>query len=273
MKPAYLALGVALGVIIILVVIFRDGPSGPAEVEEAEPVRPPAEGVELEEPDAEVPLTPAIQPVVEPAPEPAEPPYVADDPTLRAELAELSPPSSWLELDELRQRFATLLVSLADGFVPRKLLGPIQPAAAPSAVAVSGRPSDQRYELVANGAERFGPVVDVALRLPPEAAAALLERLEPAISAELVELGDRRDLDDLLGAIITQLEAVPDLKEPMTVRRPGLRYEFVDPALESLNDLKKTGLRMGPELRQRVIDYGRAVIAERAKAKAQRDAE
>lgn len=282
MKPAYLVLALALGLLAILALTYREDlvrqcqqvwPALCGAQEEAAappPVEAIGEALEpaLAEPpsrsDDWVPPTPPAGPdAAEPiAPAPA---YVADDATLQVELARFDPPSSWFELDDLRQRLATLLVSLADGFLPRQLLGPIRPAAEPSAVPQSGPASDPKFRLVENGTERFGPVVDVALRLPPAAAAQLLERLEPALNAELEQLGDRRDLDALLNGILDQLEAVPVLEEAPLVRRPGLRYVYVDPALESLNDLRKTALRMGPELRERVVAYGRAVLAERVR--------
>lgn len=189
-----------------------------------------------------------------------EPPLDISDEALRTELSRIQPPASWLELDALMERSATLLVSLADGFVPRKVLGPVRPSGGVEATPISTRPDEPRYRLTLDGGSRFEPVFDVLLALPPEAVAELVLRYEPALKEALKQLGDARSVLELLRGILIQLRDVPTLAARPLVTRPGLRYEFVDPALEDLSDLQKTALRLGPEQRSRLIAYGESVL-------------
>ena len=273
MRPGYLIAGVLLGVAIIFALSMGPGlfdrcqaqwpglcGSPPLPVDVPQPELPPSTAGEAEsvKPD-ETPSAsenhdaPAVA-------APAEP--ILDDAAVRVALSLYEAPGAWLAQDALLSRAATLLVTLADGQVPRKLLGPIRPSRTASATPLSSRPNERRFRLVDDGEARFGPLLDVVLRVPPAQTAALFGFFESALLQEFATLDERRTPRELLREIVQQLENTPTFAEPPVLLRPGLRYRYADQEFEGLSDLEKTFIRLGPVLRERVLAYGQAVLAE-----------
>ena len=89
-------------------------------------------------------------------------------------------------------------------------------------------------------------------------------RMYPLLQRAYEELGyPRRYFNDRLVEVIDVLLATPQVNEPVRLRlvevkgpiaseRPWVRYEYADPALESLTAGQKILLRMGPENARRL---------------------
>jgi len=182
-----------------------------------------------------------------------------------------------------RDKLASFLIT--DGFVRRVVatvdnlgraqapsrMWPVQPM--PQRFAVDG--TGEAPTVAAANAARYSAFLAFAEAVPMESAVALYARLYPLFQQAYEELGyPRRYFNDRLVAVLDHLLRAPEPQGPLRVKltpvntdvpnpRPWVRYEFVDPALESLSSGQKILVRMGPanaarakalirDLRQRV---------------------
>lgn len=111
--------------------------------------------------------------------------------------------------------------------------------------------------IAAANAARYTAFLAFAESVPLDAAVAAYARLYPLFQQAYEELGyPRRYFNDRLVAVLDHLLRAPEPAGPLRVRlvpvntevpgqRPWVRYEFVDPALESLSSGQKMLVRMG----------------------------
>lgn len=183
-------------------------------------------------------------------------------------LAESDPRVAELLADLLgRDKVASFLVT--DGFVRRVVatVDNLARAQAPSRMWPV-QPMPQRFVVDAEGdapttvtpanAARYSAFLAFAEAVPMEPAVALYARLYPLFQQAYEELGyPRRYFNDRLVAVLDHLLLAPEPQGPLRVKltpvntdvpnlRPWVRYEFVDPALESLSSGQKILVRMGP---------------------------
>ncbi len=229
----------------------------------------PAQAPVVPPPVAAAPETPAAPP---PQPEASGPHNPIDalapaDAALPA-LAESDPRVAELLADLLgRDKVASFL--LTDGFVRRVVatVDNLARAQAPSRMWPV-QPMPQRFVVDAEGdapttvapanAARYSAFLAFAEAVPMEPAVALYARLYPLFQQAYEELGyPRRYFNDRLVAVLDHLLLAPEPQGPLRVKltpvntevpnlRPWVRYEFVDPALESLSSGQKILMRMGP---------------------------
>lgn len=122
----------------------------------------------------------------------------------------------------------------------------------------------QVQTIAANNAARYNAVVLLAESVDPAKAAAVYAKLYPLFQQAYEELGyPGRYFNDRLIAVIDHLLQAPEPKGPVQVRlievkgdvpstRPWVRYEYVDPQLQSLSSGQKIMVRMGPENERKV---------------------
>jgi hypothetical protein len=130
------------------------------------------------------------------------------------------------------------------------------------------QPMPQRFVVEAQGdastaispanAARYSAFLTFAEAVPLEPAVALYARLYPLFQQAYEELGyPKRYFNDRLVAVLDHLLLAPEPQGPLRVKltpvntdvpdlRPWVRYEFVDPRLESLSSGQKILVRMGP---------------------------
>jgi hypothetical protein len=183
-------------------------------------------------------------------------PALADaDVPVAAALAELlgaKPVASFLSVDGFVRRVVATVDNLPRPQAPSRLW-PVQPA--PGRFTVEGADGQQTFG--AANAARHGAFTAFVEAVDAERAAALYARLYPLFQQAYEELGyPGRYFNDRLVAVIDHLLAAPEPAEPVAVRltevkgeyaatRPWVRYEFADPALESLSSGQKTMVRVG----------------------------
>ncbi len=171
------------------------------------------------------------------------------------------------ELDALvgSKRVNTLLQS--EGFVRRVVatvdnltrehaasrLWPVQPTAGKFTVA--GTPGSER--VAEDNAGRYTPVVLMLEHVDVKRAAGVYRRLYPLFQQAYEELGyPGKYFNDRLVAVIDHLLAAPEPAGPVRLHltevrgevpslRPWVRYEYDDPALESLSSGQKMMVRVG----------------------------
>ena len=241
-------------------------------------------------PVAAAPQAPAAPPAVTEASGPQNPveALAPADPALPA-LAQSDPRVAEL-LSELLGSDKVASFLLTDGFVRRVVatVDNLGRAQAPSRMWLV-QPMPQRFVVDGEGdapttvapanAARYSAFIAFAEAVPLESAVALYARLYPLFQQAYEELGyPRRYFNDRLVAVLDQLLLAPEPQGPLRVKltpvntdvpnlRPWVRYEFVDPALESLSSGQKIMVRMGPanqarakalirDLRRRVATSG-----------------
>jgi hypothetical protein len=241
---------------------FQPAPTVPAEAPvAAAPTPAPAT-------PAPPPTEPAIQhPVEPPAAEPAAPaplPTLADaDPYVRDALIGLLGRErvlSALQLDGFVRRVVATVDNLGRTHAP-VTMWPVVPTPGRFVVTKSADGS----ELIApDNARRYAPFVALVESLDSAQAVALYRRLYPLFQQAYEELGfPQRYFNDRLVQVMDQLIATPVPAAPPAVKlvevkgevpstRPWVRYEYVDPTLESLSAGQKVLLRVGADNQRRL---------------------
>lgn len=164
-------------------------------------------------------------------------------------------PVAWVEWrlrDDLVRLAAVVLEYAARGQIPRRLLSFVKVAPFEAAE------EDGRIFIPAQSHARYDVIVDTALALPAEDAAALFALLEPLLAEAIRELGV---LDasprDMLERAIDHVLATPVVAAPLALTRPGVYYEFADPTLEALAPLQKQMLRAGAGNLRKMHNYAK----------------
>ncbi|KRD56173.1 hypothetical protein ASE52_01105 [Acidovorax sp. Root275] len=172
-------------------------------------------------------------------------------------------------LAELLGRDKLTAFLLTDGFVRRVVatvdnlgraqapsrMWPVQPM--PQRFVVNGE-GDAPTTMAATNSARYSAFLTFAEAVPLEPAVALYARLYPLFQQAYEELGyPKRYFNDRLVAVLDHLLLAPEPQGLLRVKltpvntdvpnlRPWVRYEFVDPTLESLSSGQKILVRMGP---------------------------
>jgi hypothetical protein len=125
-------------------------------------------------------------------------------------------------------------------------------------------PQGGTQTIAATNAARYNGIVLLAGSVDPAKAAAVYAKLYPLFQQAYEELGyPGRYFNDRLIAVIDHLLQAPEPSGPVQVRlvevkgevpstRPWVRYEYVDPKLESLSSGQKIMVRLGPENERKV---------------------
>ena len=230
----------------------------------------------LPEPTAILPVTEMAEPVAS-GPDMAGPaPDASALAVLPGELQQVEIPVAALPLtaDEIGPALTRLLGNKAaltffqlDGF-PRKFVATVDnlgrshaPPAAWPINPTEGRFTVQTHDGVtlvsADNGQRYTPLVLLLESLNLGIAVDLYVRMYPVLQQTYVDLGyPNRQFNDRLLQVINHLLATPSAPQAMAVQltevkgpipslRPWVRYEFADPALESLSAGQKIMLRVG----------------------------
>jgi hypothetical protein len=210
----------------------------------------------------------------------AAPPAPAGEPPLApgeignalAELAGSRAAAALLQTADFPRRFVATVDNLARSHAP-PLLWPVTPAEG----RFSTEPRDGAEVIsVANG-QRYAALVGLAESVDPVAAARVYQRLYPQLQQAYADLGfPGRPFHARLLEVIDLLLATPlpaeaprvaltEVKGPIPSTRPWVRYEFVDPDLQSLSAGQKMLVRVGPiqqrRLMARLAAFRAAIVA------------
>ena len=259
-NKAVVILGVIAGLLLfVATILFLGGDDEPAPVlRETLPVsavRPPAPvPVDVPEPVVTpVVETPATEPepvvvVEEPLPEPDPLPGLNDsDRFVQAELGELDNANAVLRQlasAQIIRKFVVLVDGMSRGDIPDRDL----PVAALQTEMTVNEQGENLFLLDPVSYNRFSLLVNTFAAIDSTTIVEKLTEWDPLFEAAYAELGypDRTFAMALNQAISNVLRArVP--AGDITLTRPSVHYHFADPALESLSDLEKLLIRMGPE--------------------------
>lgn len=159
---------------------------------------------------------------------------------------------SFLDLNDFARRVVATVDNLARGHAASRLW-PVAPAPARFLVVEQG---DRTY-IAAGNADRYNAFVRFVTGIDTDGAVALYVRLYPLLQRAYVELGyPGKQFNNRLVEVIDQLLQTPEpeapieltltrVKGPIAEKRPWLRYEYADPAMEARPAGQKILLRMG----------------------------
>lgn len=164
--------------------------------------------------------------------------------------------------DELAQRIVATVDNLARPHAPARIW-PVSPTAGRFQV---DRSDDGTTTITAANEDRYSALVAIAESVDPARVAAVYSRFYPVFQRAYEEIGfPGRPFNDRLVAVIDHLLQAPRPTQPIPVTllevrteageppaRPWVRYEFADPALESLSAGQKIMIRIGPDNRRRL---------------------
>ncbi|QNK66362.1 DUF3014 domain-containing protein [Variovorax sp. PAMC26660] len=229
------------------------------QVKPAEPVPVAAAPNDAPAPPPAAEPTGPQNPVDALAPPDAALPKLADsDSRVMKALAELlggKNAEAFLRSDGIVRRFVATVDNLAREQSPASAW-PVQPT---GQRFITEGPQGGAQTIAANNAARYNGIVLLAESIDPAKAAAVYAKLYPLFQQAYEELGyPGRYFNDRLIAVIDHLLQAPEPTGPVQVRlvevkgdvpstRPWVRYEYVDPRLESMSSGQKIMVRMGPE--------------------------
>lgn len=253
-------LGVIAGLLLfVATILFLGGDDEPAPVlRETLPVsavRPPAP-VPVEVPEPVVtPFVeePAIEPkpvmvIEEPPPEPDPLPGLNDsDRFVQAELGELDNANAVLRQlasAQIIRKFVVLVDGMSRGDIPDRDL----PVTALQTEMTVNEQGENLFLLDPVSYNRFNLLVNTFAAIDSATIAEKLDEWDPLFESAYAELGyPDRTFDMALNQAIRNVLQARVPAGDILLTRPSVHYHFADPALESLTDLEKLLIRMGPE--------------------------
>lgn len=216
----------------------------------------PAEPPAVQHPIDQVPVLPAE------ATEPL-PPLADSDAAALAALGALmgeADPSTWLVSEYVVQRLVTTIDNL-----PRSSLTRQAYAAKPVAGTLVVSEADGRLWLDPANHARYDTAVGVFEAVDSRALVSAYVRFYPLFQQAWREVGAGGEFNDRLVQVIDHLLETPDIRGPVALTQPGLRYEYADPSIESRSAGQKILIRMGSEnaavVKEKLGQLRAAVIA------------
>lgn len=221
-------------------------------------------------PAATAPVRPAapagpLHPVPQAAGDRPLPALDASDPSMRESLVALAGVQAverFLMVDGVVRRIVATIDNLPrEEYAAR--LNPVKPI--PGAVVTSGR--DDTLVLAPANAARYAPFLAMMDAVDAAAVAELYLRDYPLFQQAYVELGyPGGHFNDRLVEVIDHLQATPQVEGPLAMTltevkgpypstTPWLRYEFADPALQSLSAGQRALLRSGAVNQRRLLAW------------------
>ena len=201
-------------------------------------------------PDLSIPAQqiPMSQQIIEPTPEipllPALPTLSESDPYMRDALTSLMNNESWIRLF-LPAHFIQKMVATIDNLPRKHLPGNIVPVKRlPGPFMIEG--PEGNYSINPNNAARYAVYVKIVESMDAPKLVDAYVHLYPLFQEAYKELGyPDKDFNDRLLAVIDNLLAAPDVKDPVWLRQPNVMYLYADPDLEARASGQKILMRMG----------------------------
>jgi hypothetical protein len=201
----------------------------------------------------------AAAPVALPPAPPASPLAAAEIPGALSELLGQGAAAAFVLVDDFPRRLVATVDNLGREHAP-PLLWPV----APTPGRFTTQDSGGATTVAAANAARYEPFVRLVEAVDPARAVQFYRRVYPLLATAYHDLGyPHAEFHHRLLAVVDLLLATPQPAQPPAIQlvdvkgsvpsvRPWVRYEFVDPALQSLAAGQKILLRVGPANEQRL---------------------
>lgn len=238
-----------LGWVIGIAVLLAVGAIGYNAWRQSRPVEVPPPVAQSEPPApaaAPAPAEPQIQHPLPAAETESLPPLEKSDALLGESLSQLLGAKNVGELF-FSEGIVRRIVATVDNLPREKVSTRIMLAKpVPGTLAVDGSGDDM--VLAARNSARYARYVQLAQSIDVKRAVALYVKLYPLFQRAYQDLGYPKGyFNDRLVQVIDHLLAAPDVRAPIKLMQPKVRYEYVDPALESLSAGQKIMLRIGAD--------------------------
>lgn len=153
--------------------------------------------------------------------------------------------AKWLAGDDLIRRFVVSILNTSEGVSPRKHLARVAPRTPFTPDIEDGQPM-----LGPSSYKRYDRLANVVSSIDVDAAANLYRLIRPLLNQAYRELGfPDESFDTAVVRALHRIQSTPALSGPIELKKGVSSYKFSDPSLESLSDLQKQLLRMGPRNR------------------------
>ena len=197
---------------------------------------------------------PAEAPAAEP---PALPPLDESDALVREQTKGVCLPVAWTVADNLVRRASVLIENASRGVLPPKRGGLLPPLD-----AFPVRREGERFFMDESGYQRYDAYLEELEAIDPERLADCIRLLGPLLDQALNELGYADGAHAGIAAAIERILAVPEPVGDLGVElvQPKVLYHYADPSLESLSDVQKQVLRMGPDNTRRLKAYSERLL-------------
>lgn len=176
----------------------------------------------------------------------AVPPLDQSDPVVADLVRKLSSHprvAAWLTTKGLVRNFTAVVLRIADGKTPAKLLQPLRPD---GPFRVTDR--DDGIYLDSRSYDRYNSLAEAVASIDAQGSASLYATLKPRIEEAYRELGQPEgSFDRTLERALVSLLETPVRGGPVRLQpHGGTGYAFADPRDEGLTAAQKQLLRMGP---------------------------
>jgi hypothetical protein len=115
---------------------------------------------------------------------------------------------------------------------------------APGTFITAGTESDPVID--PKNAARYAPYVKIAVAVDPKKLVGLYMRLYPLFQQAYEELGyPKKYFNDRLIAVLNELLAAPNIKEPVKLVQPNVFFQYADPDLERRSIGQRILMRIG----------------------------
>ena len=203
------------------------------------------------------------EPAEAPAAEPAAlavalPPLDESDAFVREQTKGVCLPVAWTVADNLARRASVLIENASRGVLPPKRGGLLPPLD-----AFPVRREGERFFMDDSGYQRYDAYLEELEAIDPERLAGCIRLLGPLLDQALEELGYADGAQAGIAAAMEQILAVPEPSSDLRIElvQPKVLYHYADPSLESLSDVQKQVLRMGPDNTRRLKAYSERLLA------------
>ena len=169
---------------------------------------------------------------------------------VRDEISDWGLPRLWIDNDSLVARYAALIASVSRGELPRRQLGFLLPKGQFKVL----RDGEKTFASPENY-RRFDGFVDLIEQIPVGRLARLLREIDPLVRISLRQLGLSESPESILLGAFDRVLAAPKAPSRIELVQSTVVFEFADPTLESLPELEKQLIRMGPRNLERLQNY------------------
>ena len=166
---------------------------------------------------------------------------------------------SYLVDEQMVRRFVVLVDNISQGNLPQTNL-PYRNVEGDFPVRTI---DDNLFELDEAGFRRFDSVVNAIIAVDTEQAMMLYRLASPLFQQAYAELGyGEVSFDTTLRRAIRNVLATEDVDGPLQLVKPSVMYLYADSGIESMSDIQKQMIRIGPDNREKVKAKLRQVLQQ-----------
>ena len=213
---------------------------------------PPPPGAEVKgAEEKEVPIQPEVK----------IPALDQSDDFVRQMLRNLSPHGKlgeWLRIKNIIRLFVAAVDNIANGKSPRPQLGFLSPG---QAFPVSEK--GDRIYLDPKGYGRFDIITDAFVSFSSSMTVQVYQKLKPLFQEAYRELGyPKKDFHTTFIQAMQKILDAPIVEREILLKEEGkgLNYVFIDEGMESMSEVQKHLLRMGPKNTQKIQQKVREIV-------------